>query len=268
MTCRRSRAGRGGALILGSLLLAAALIGCGGRQPAEQRPAQPTIKTDWVAGKPGLWVEDPAAPRAMSEEEQQSFEELRSLGYLSGYKGAPARVGVTTYDRARASNGLNLVTSGHGPEALLMGMDGQVVHRWGYAYDRLGDTRERTTFEEIHSRNHFRRVGLYPNGDLVAMYDYLGLIKLDRASNLLWFYPGRAHHDLWLAPGGEIYTLTAEEHVIPRLNPTLPARSWMRRGGSLRAGKGLGTPWCAWRPKASYPGRSTSPRAKAPRARR
>jgi hypothetical protein len=31
------------------------------------------------------------------------------------------------------------------------------------------------------------------------------LVKIDRNSKLLWKYPVRAHHDLWVGPDDNIY---------------------------------------------------------------
>ena len=57
-------------------------------------------------------------------------EDLNALGYLSGYVKAPVAQGITTYDPSKTSDGVNVYTSGHAPEAYLMAMDGTPLHRW------------------------------------------------------------------------------------------------------------------------------------------
>src|SRR3546814_17995229 len=46
------------------------------------------------------------------------------------YPARTTRRGVSTYVPSRAANGLTLYTSGHDAKALLVAMDGTVVHRW------------------------------------------------------------------------------------------------------------------------------------------
>jgi len=55
--------------------------------------------------------------------------------------------------------------------------------------------------------HNWRRAYLFENGDLLAVYEGLGLIKADKDSNILWAYDGHAHHDLDVMPNGDIYTL-------------------------------------------------------------
>jgi hypothetical protein len=59
----------------------------------------------------------------------------------------------------------------------------------------------------------FRRAHLLPSGELLAIYDGLGLIKLDRASNLVWSHAGREHHDLFVDDEGRAHVLTRRERT-------------------------------------------------------
>ena len=56
------------------------------------------------------------------------LDAFASLGYLSGYHKADLVCGVTVHNPG-AYPGLNFYTSGHGPEALLMDMEGKILHR-------------------------------------------------------------------------------------------------------------------------------------------
>ncbi|WP_163273182.1 arylsulfotransferase family protein [Chelativorans alearense] len=126
--------------------------------------------------------------------------------------------GVTVYERGRAQDGLTLYTAGNAPAAYLIDMNGDVVHEWRRAFSTVwkagaGGVQKPRPDEFVH----FRNAHVYPNGDLVALYEGngdtpygYGVVKLDRNSEAIWFYPGRAHHQLNVGPGGKIYVLTHE----------------------------------------------------------
>jgi hypothetical protein len=149
-------------------------------------------------------------------------EQFPAVGYLSGYEPPPILKGVTVYRRDEASNGLNLITSGHGQEALLLDMEGRILHRWAYdfadAYPDYVEPRGRPGINVI-SRDFWRRCYLYPNGDLLAIYDGFGMIKLDRDSHLIWAVRYGCHHDMCVAPDGLIYVITREPRIIPEIDP-------------------------------------------------
>jgi len=158
---------------------------------------------------------------APSAEDEKRFEQLAALGYLSGYEVAGDRQDVTFFDPLTAEAGLNLYTSGHGPEAILIDMQGRVLHKWRFAFDdafpnRPGHEREQTL-------EYWRRVHLAENGDLLAMFADGGLIKIDKDSNLLWATPGRFHHKILVEPGdGTIYSLLRDERLVPWIHPERP----------------------------------------------
>ncbi len=56
--------------------------------------------------------------------EADLIEELTAIGYLAGAEPPGPRPGVSHHDIDRVQPGLNLFTSGHGPVAGLMDMDG------------------------------------------------------------------------------------------------------------------------------------------------
>ncbi len=134
-------------------------------------------------------------------------EELNALGYLSGYVKAPAAQGVTTYDPAKAFEGLNLYTSGHAPEAYLMAMDGTLLHRWRYPLDRLWP-------DDEFAPKYFRRAHVFENGDLLVIFEPVGIVKLDKDSELLWSMQNRAHHDLSVGEDGTIHVLTQKVRPV------------------------------------------------------
>lgn len=185
-------------------------------QPSATSP--PEEPADEGTG-PGRWerLRAQRSDPALSPEQREEFARLQSIGYLRGSR-EDARSGVTVYDRKLAQPGLNFYTSGHAPEAELMDMDGKVLHRWHLdfeaAYPRLPWTNPNTGW--------WRRAYLYPNGDVLAIFEGLGLLKLDRDSNLLWASDLAAHHDLWVEPNGDIYVLTRHPRMVPRVSADRP----------------------------------------------
>jgi len=155
---------------------------------------------------------------------EQEIALLEELGYVSASRRAGEFSNVTVYDSLRASPGLNLYVSGHAPEAILMDMEGRVLHRWRNDSKILA--RRRVGLDPLlenvltkSERRYWRRVHLALNGDLLAIHSLYSLIKLDRDSNLLWEYPKRVHHDFEVLADGTIYVLVADSRRLIRINP-------------------------------------------------
>jgi len=163
----------------------------------------------------GQWqpVRARQASELLADDEDELVEHLEAIGYLDAYAAAGEAYGVTVYDADRAYNGLNLYTSGHAPEAVLMDMGGKVLHTWRYEFAAVWP--ERVAHFEQPNAQYWRRVHLYDNGDLLAIFAGFGLIKLDKNSNLLWTYSKACHHDLFVTDEGTIYTLIRKARQIP-----------------------------------------------------
>lgn len=186
-------------------LLTFALAACDRAETAAE-PAETTPQ--------GRWVEDPAASAG---EDARLIDQLMAIGYLRGSR-ASDRSGVTVHDEARAYPGFNLYSSGHAPEAFLVGMDGTPVHQWRLPYkDAFGPLAQPNPNAEW-----WRRVVVFPNGDLLAIYEGMGLVKIDKRSKLVWKSELDAHHDLEVQANGDIYVLTRKAHVVPRIDPEVP----------------------------------------------
>jgi hypothetical protein len=125
--------------------------------------------------------------------------------------------GVTVHDPARVQDGVTLYTSGHEAAAYLIAMDGALLHEWRRPFSTVWSDSERAGRKQPDSHVYFRKAVVYPNGDLLAVYEGVGdtpygygVVKLDRDSQVVWSYPGRAHHDIDIGPDGRIYALTHE----------------------------------------------------------
>jgi hypothetical protein len=152
----------------------------------------------------------------LTDRQRESLSELLSLGYLSGYEEASDLVNVTVHEPDLTFEGYNLYTSGHAQEAVLMDMEGKVLHKWSYefrdAFPELPDP------EGLPNLDYWRRVYLYENGDILAIYEGFGIIKLDKDSNLIWANSRRCHHDLFLDENAIIYVLSKEAKIVPRIH--------------------------------------------------
>lgn len=172
----------------------------------------------------GEWMEVPeGADRELTPEQRAEFDRLLSIGYLSGSNPMPTDTGVVVYEASKAWNGLNFYTSGHMPGAILMDMKGRILHEWKMTFrdawrDMPGDERPKS----IKSGGFWRRAHLFENGDVIGIYDWLGIVKIDKDSNLIWAKFAGFHHDLEVLPDGRIITLVRKARIVPRMNPELP----------------------------------------------
>lgn len=218
----RHRGKRLAAVFGATLLLAGLALGALVWKPWRPSPAPPPV-SDRPAGKWHKLRADPKAPAGkVTAAMKRKMAQLESLSYLAGYKPAPAKRGVTVHNKAATSPGYNLVFSGHAPEAALLDIKGSVLHTWRCTYARA-----RARFPALRKPPKgdpfsFRRGHLYDNGDLLAIYEGFGLIKLDRDSKLLWALPRSAHHDLHVERDGKIRVLTRRARLLPRLSADKP----------------------------------------------
>lgn len=150
---------------------------------------------------------NPAADDARGEDSEER-RALEAIGYAQGVELAPETSGVVHFDRDRAQPGLNLYSSGHGTEAILMDMQGRELHRWSRPFKAVWP--KHSSRRNHPGRSFWRRVHLFENGDLLAIAEGIGLFKLDRDSKLLWAVDNGAHHDLEVLDGGHILLLTRE----------------------------------------------------------
>lgn len=177
-----------------------------------------SARAEDTEGTPGRWRLSRAAEAQadLSSEDAEALARMESLGYLSGYEPAPDASGVVRHDRERAWPGLNLYVSGDAPRAVLMDMDGSVVHEWRHEFEAVWpdfpteQLADDTSLYWMHAR-------LLEDGDLLAIYGGLGLIRIDRESNLVWKYQAACHHDLDIRDDGTTLVLIREEHTVPEL---------------------------------------------------
>lgn len=161
-----------------------------------------------------------AADPHLTDEQQLQIRQLEALGYMTGSR-PPVAEGISINEPDEAYPGLNLYTSGHAPEAILMDMDGNRLHSWRYEF-RTAFPDYPADYPTLSGMEWFCWMHLFENGDILGIYSGVGLVKLNARSEILWAKPIRAHHDLAVDPDGDIWVLTREPHMIPRLNEEAP----------------------------------------------
>lgn len=176
-----------------------------------KKPLAKASAKEPLTNEPGRWRR---ARDAYEESFKSQVERLSALGYLQGYNKAPQRKNVTVYDANLVFDGLNFYNSGHAAEAVLIDMEGNVLHKWTFDISNIWGIKGHP-----EPSTHWRRVHLYENGDILAIYAHIGMIKLDKDSNLLWSFRGSApHHHMQVVENGNIYVLTEKLEIIPRMN--------------------------------------------------
>ena len=155
-----------------------------------------------------------AKPGKKATSAKKAREKLTALPYLNWIPVKTEDGGkssITLHLKDKTSPGLNFYNSRPRHEALLMNMEGGVLHRWSSDRDQPG------LEEKVWSKiwGHFDFAGwhhseLNPDGSVLAIVHYQSLIKLDWNSKVLWSAPVAAHHDLDVATNGDIYVLDAQ----------------------------------------------------------
>jgi hypothetical protein len=195
--------------------------GCG----REVDPEEPSVRERFreLRGTSGPATGRWGALRANDADEsvETQIRQLEALGYASGTKTAPDLVGVTVHVTKEAQSGLNFYTAGHAPEAILMDMNGRVLHRWSRSFWQIWPEDE-TAKASDEGTQHWRRAHLFPNGDVLVICEGLGLAKLDARSNVIWARRNGSHHDLEVLPNGDIAVLAREAKIIERIDSRRP----------------------------------------------
>jgi hypothetical protein len=184
-------------------LLLAAAAGCGREGQDELSPFR--------------WQPAPPPPSGAQAEQESAL--LRAIGYLRGYRPAQQAGGVGLHVAGEAWPGQNLYTSGDAPAARLVDMDGALLQRWQLDYRDAFPDADPAWLERAGTQ-YWRRARLLDGGDLLAIYDYHGLVRVDRDSRLVWASPGQYHHDLWLGDG-QLWAL----RVRPSAAGAVPGRA-------------------------------------------
>jgi len=166
----------------------------------------------------GLWkrARVRSSDADLSEPEREMVRHLETLGYVAGSQSATGLKSVTRNLQGRVAPGLNFLTSGHAPEALLMNDRGDILHRWHGAFRSLFPNSDRP------APSYWRRAHLFPNGDVIAIFGGQGMARLDSRSRVIWTSALQAHHDLDIAANGDVYVLTRQINRVEGIHSGQP----------------------------------------------
>lgn len=137
---------------------------------------------------------------------ERRLERIAGLGYVGSAPDSDASHAIVHYEPERVHPGLNLYNAADANAAILMDMEGNILHRWSSDFA--------STFPDYTGSAHgfqkaaWQRVTLLPDGELLAIQEGIGLIRLDLDSRILWAIENGAHHDLDVDAEGRIYALT------------------------------------------------------------
>lgn len=149
------------------------------------------------------------APPEEAEPDSED-EALSALGYVGHAAEAPATTGVVRHVAGRASPGFEFVVADHAPEASLIDLDGRLRHRWSTSLaDAWPGTKVGTSLGSTKGRS-FRRARPLADGSVVALFERVGIVRLDRDSRVVWVRESRVHHDVDVLPDGRLAVLSAE----------------------------------------------------------
>lgn len=138
---------------------------------------------------------------------------IKGLGYLSGYEEPPDSSGVTVHKPA-AWEAYNVWVSADGPIARLIDMEGTILHRWKIPFNEIFPSGDPEFHPHRPKKDHFRKVVAYPNGDLLVVWENLGLARINAQSEVKWAHLNWAHHEVDRDPAGNIYVLVKNRRRV------------------------------------------------------
>ncbi len=139
-----------------------------------------------------------------------STNTLGSLPYVAWTPAEDSieKSGVTLYNKELAFDGLNLYASWTKPEAYLIDMHGNIIHKWSVTTKAGSEV--------------WYKAELCQNGDLLVAVRDSTLMCLDWDSNIKWSRQLRAHHDIAVEESGMIYALARQDRLVFYSNIPVP----------------------------------------------
>lgn len=179
------------------------------------------VLQDEAGPPPGSWHKLRDAGKGERATGPDNAEELADLGYAGGYEEADEVGGATIYDAAKMEPGATLFSSGHAPVVQLIDAAGEMLHQWSLSVDKLWPDGVPWPTYDKHEQ-FVRRAILGPGGELLVVFETIGVAKVDRDGETLWAQAGRYHHDLEVLPDGRIVTLSMSTLRLEELAKRFP----------------------------------------------
>ncbi len=154
-------------------------------------------------------------PGELSDDQKTMIQQLEAIGYITGVNEAESPGGAIVRNREKCYSGFGVYLSGHEPEAILIDLEGTVLHRWRLSTKDLWN-------QQRDIPQYFRKAHVWPNGDLLVIFEGVGLVKIDKDSKIIWKKENRAHHDFDIVANGDIFVLTRKAHIVSVVNESEP----------------------------------------------
>jgi hypothetical protein len=128
----------------------------------------------------------------------------------------PGLTGLGRYQPQRAFDGYTVYTPvAPGHPIRLIDMQGATVHEWRLPTEELAGPRDDGLDLKPGERITIAYPRVFPNGDLLLVLGVppfytpwgMGIVKLDKDSNVIWKFLKQAHHDLDIGPDGKVFGL-------------------------------------------------------------
>ena len=131
-----------------------------------------------------------------------NLQKIQSLPYVEwiSAKENIDKTAVVSHDPKLAMDGLNMYGSWTLPQAYLLDMDGEVVHKWSKKITGVAKWKD--------------HVELCKNGDLLVLAIDKMIICLDWNSNVKWKQELRVHHDVFPDEDNQTFYVLAREDAI------------------------------------------------------
>ena len=131
---------------------------------------------------------------------------LRSLPYVQSSFDSQAELsGVIVNKKDKVFDGYTFYNSGFRNNAVLIDMDGNVVHEWRQDLGPGG----------------WHHAELLPSGEILVVVEDKSISKLAFDSSIIWQYSARAHHGLWVDKDGVNYVLSRNVGIRPDVHPSV-----------------------------------------------
>ena len=153
---------------------------------------------------------------ALTAKQQRQIRQLEALGYAAGSQPGSSQTGVQVHLIQQADSSPRLYTSGHAAMAGILTPDGTRQHVWRAPFNTVFPKLLKRRKEE--GANYFRRAWLLPEGHLLALFEGIGLVRLDAQSEVIWAIENNAHHDLAFLDDGTAAVLTRHADVLPEVD--------------------------------------------------
>jgi hypothetical protein len=157
---------------------------------------------------PYQWINEAEMAKTAYAEKERNIEKAKKDKVMMGKSEAKTLKPGATYQ------GYTLYTPIMSLNAVLIDMDGKVVHQWNKPFSEIWPDPPHIRNPIPDSRSHFRDATVLPNGDLIGTVEGLGdtpygyaMVKLDKDSNLIWKVAERMHHQHDIGDDGAIYGL-------------------------------------------------------------